>query len=59
MIEDGVNGYLCDDLSVDAYVDTVMKFINNPIDSESVVASYNKSFSIQKCAIDYVKLYKS
>ena len=59
VIEDGVNGYLCDDLSVDAYVDTVMKFINNPIDSESVVASYNKSFSIQKCSIDYVKLYKS
>ena len=59
VIEDGVNGYLCDDLRVDAYVDTVIKFINNPIDSESVVASYNKSFSIQKCAIDYVNLYKS
>lgn len=59
VIEDGVNGYLCDDLSVEAYVDTVIKFINNPIDSELVVASYNKSFSIKKCAIDYVKLYKS
>ena len=59
VIEDGVNGYLCDDLSVEAYVDTVIKFINNPIDRELVVASYNKSFSIQKCAIDYVKLYKS
>lgn len=59
VIEDGTNGYLCDNLSVGAYVGAVIKYINEPIAKEKVIAVYNKSFSIRRCAVDYDGLYRS
>lgn len=57
VIEDGVNGYLCDDLSVDAYCTAVKRYIDKPLSKEALVDNFSTNYSMNICAEKYEKLY--
>ena len=62
MIEDGVNGFLSADMSVEAYSETLERFIEtNGSKKEKLrnnaIESFNKHYSIEKTANDYISLF--
>lgn len=59
VITDGYNGYLADGQSVEEYVDAVNKFVNQPIQRQLLIDYYQSKYSMEGCALSYVKLYKA
>jgi glycosyltransferase involved in cell wall biosynthesis len=59
-IEDGVNGYLCDDISVNALEKTIKKYIENKnlFNPEQIALDARKKFSGDIQARAYIELYK-
>jgi glycosyltransferase involved in cell wall biosynthesis len=60
-IEDGVNGYLCDEISVNALERVIEKFIVNKsfFNREEIALAANERFSSEKQALAYLELYRS
>ncbi len=59
IIQEGVNGYLSDDISKESYKEAVKKFLNHPsCDAEKTRAIFDESYSIEKTAKEYTGLYK-
>ncbi len=62
MIENGVNGFLSHDLSVESYSNMLLAFCNSSKDdryllSQNALSSFAK-YSITKCAEQYIEIYK-
>lgn len=58
VINDNVNGYLSNDLSVDSYVNAICRFISAPIEKRKLIEFYKDHYSIEKCANEYInKVY--
>lgn len=59
IIQEGVNGYLSEDVSKESYKKAVKKFLENPThDSEKTRAIFDKHYSIERTAKEYLALYK-
>ncbi len=59
IIEDGINGYLSDDVSCDTYQAVIKRFLENPThNSAKTKEIFNKNYSIENTAKNYTKLYK-
>ena len=59
IIEDGVNGYLSDDVSVESYKAVLKRYLKNPThDAVKTKAIFDQHFSIQQTADNYMALYK-
>lgn len=62
MIEDGVNGFLSDDLSVESYTNAFARFIEKNNDEKAEIKrksieTFNAKFSIEKTVKDYIALF--
>ncbi len=59
IIQDGVNGYLSEDVSKESYKKSVKRFLENPThDVEKTREIFDKNYSIEKTANNYLDLYK-
>lgn len=58
-IENGVNGYLCEEISVKALHSTIQKFMLAPdiFDQEKIAAAAKEQYSLCKQANSYIQLY--
>lgn len=57
VITDGVTGYLSSDLSVDAYLDALKRFIAKPLPAQNLMNYFETNYSIEVCAAKYEKFY--
>jgi len=57
VIEDGINGYLVSDFTVDSYCDALIRYIEHPIDKTAIINSFQQRFSMSVCAGKYLNLY--
>jgi glycosyltransferase involved in cell wall biosynthesis len=59
IINEGISGYLSEDVSVKSYKEAIKRFLENPThDSEKTIQQYKNNYSIEKTADEYLKLYK-
>lgn len=60
MVQDGKNGYLCPEISVDALTATLEKFLANPdvFDREEIAKTAAKKYALEVQAEAYKKLYE-
>jgi glycosyltransferase involved in cell wall biosynthesis len=60
VIEDNINGFLSADFTEDSFVEMFKRFVVNykMIDKNTLIKFYNDRFSIEKCAEQYLKVYK-
>ncbi len=59
IIQEGVNGYLSEDVSKESYKKAVKRFLENPThNAEKTRAIFDKHYSIERTAKDYMDLYK-
>lgn len=58
VITDGINGFLSQDFSEESFVKTIEKALNTKIDKNQIFDTYDKKFSMIKCAKEYEKIYK-
>ncbi len=60
IIQDGMNGYLSEDVSLESYKKIVKKFISKPLKVDKKNKEiFEKKYSISACMEQYYKLYKS
>lgn len=55
LIEDGKNGFLASDFSIEAYTGVLRKFVQSRrlIQKEAMIDFYERNFSMEKCAKEY------
>lgn len=58
VVTDGVTGYLAEDDNVVSYVDTVNRFMTNPLSRDVITRYYDDNYSMEKCCNRYIELYK-
>jgi glycosyltransferase involved in cell wall biosynthesis len=60
MVQDGENGYLCPEISVDALKNTIEKFLANPsvFDSEKIAKKAQEKYALEVQAKAYIDLYQ-
>lgn len=59
VIKDGETGFISPSFSEVDFVDTVRRATATPISKDSIYKTYKSSFSMEKCAKQYVKVYES
>lgn len=59
VIEDGVMGYLSEDVSLLSYLSAVHRFLECRLDSGALKRHFENHFSMQACAEKYLEIYKS
>ena len=64
MIQDGVNGFLSSDMSVEAYSEAIERFIETRENEKEMlrknaIDSFNKYYSIEKTVNDYLELFSN
>lgn len=62
MIENAINGFISQDMSLDAYVKAIESVINlSNIEKQSMkqagIRTFSEKYSIQTCVDNYIKLY--
>ncbi len=58
VIEDGKNGYLSKDMSVESYKEALKRVIvEDTIDKNALISEYKDKYSVEKCAQKYLELY--
>ncbi len=58
IIQEGVNGYLSEDISKESYKEAIKRFLSNPAcDTEKTRAIFEENYSIEKTAKEYATLY--
>ncbi|HIP47244.1 MAG TPA: glycosyltransferase [Campylobacterales bacterium] len=59
IIQEGVNGYLSEDVSKESYKEAVKRFLEKPThDGEKTRAIFDNHYSIERTVKDYMDLYK-
>ena len=60
MIQDGITGYLSENVTESAYYDAVKRFLNNRnlIKKENLVIHFEELYSIEHCALKHRQLYQ-
>jgi glycosyltransferase involved in cell wall biosynthesis len=59
IIEDGLNGYLSEEVNIESYKAVIKRFIDNPThDAKQTQAIFQEHFSIEKTAENYMHLYQ-
>jgi glycosyltransferase involved in cell wall biosynthesis len=60
MIQDGITGFLSENVSESAYYDAVKRFLNNRnmIQKENLVKHFEELYSIEHCALKHRQLYQ-
>ncbi len=59
LINDGINGFLSKNINNDSYVITLIRALNSKIKAENCIFFYKKNYSMKRCALQYIKLFKS
>lgn len=59
VIQDGKNGFLSPEITIDSYLSTVIRAIENRSLLESIIKSYKDKYSMELCAEKYMELYTS
>jgi glycosyltransferase involved in cell wall biosynthesis len=58
LIQEGINGYMSEDMSVESYLALFKRFIeNDKLDSEKIKNIFQEKYSIKQCANKYLDLY--
>ncbi len=57
VIEDGKNGYLARDLSVESFVEAVLRFFSTGEDIRNIAEIYRNHYSMESCAREYVEVF--
>lgn len=60
VLTDGVTGYLAEDVSIESFMATIDKYIddNNKIQSKYLIDYFRENYSIDACAENYLLLYE-
>ncbi len=59
LIQEGINGYMSEDMSVESYLALFKKFIESQkLDSQKIKNIFEEKYSIKQCAQNYLNLYK-
>lgn len=60
MVQDGTNGYLCPEISIEALKNTIEKFLANPtvFDREKISKEAHEKYALEVQAKAYIDLYK-
>lgn len=60
MVQDGTNGYLCPEISVDSLKQTIEKFLDNPaiFDREKISKEAHEKYALEVQARAYIDLYE-
>lgn len=59
IIVSGINGYISEYISVESYLDILMKFIEKPLNNrKKIFAIYKERYTMDVCALQYLNLYK-
>ncbi len=59
VIEDGKNGYLSDGFDEISFLKTIKRYLLNPLkDDKKIKEIFEKNYSIEKTALDYMDIYK-
>jgi glycosyltransferase involved in cell wall biosynthesis len=59
LIQEGINGYMSKDMSVESYFKLFKKFIeNDKLDFQKIKDIFEQKYSIKQCAQNYLDLYK-
>ena len=59
VVIDGNTGYMSADLSVEAFMKAVHRYLANPIDRVSLQKYFDDNFSMTSCCSKYIELYHS
>lgn len=59
VIEDGKTGYLSKSLEIDDVIATIKRALQKPLDKSQIRNAFKQRFSIEKCADEYISIYKS
>lgn len=57
VIEDGVIGYLSEDVSLDAYVEAIERYLKDGLSPERNIDYFNANFTMSQCAKKYLAVY--
>ena len=57
LIEDGVIGYLSEDVSLDAYVVALERYLKDALSPERNIEYFNANFTMAQCAKKYLEVY--
>lgn len=57
VIEDGVIGYLSKDVSLDAYVEAIERYLKDGLSSQRNMEYFNANFTMKQCAKKYLEVY--
>lgn len=57
VIQNGITGYLCKEITKESYIETVLYAIENKLDSESIIKYFEQNFSMVKCTYRYLELF--
>jgi glycosyltransferase involved in cell wall biosynthesis len=59
LIQEGINGYMSKDMSVEGYLELFKRFIDGPkLDSSKIIDIFHEKYSIKQCAKNYLELYE-
>ena len=59
IIDDGINGFIAKDLSVDAYAEAMKRFLDHPpLDKTKITEKFDQNYSISITTNRYYELYK-
>ena len=59
VVIDGKTGYMSADLSMEAYLKALHRYLADPLDRVSLQEFFNDNFSMTSCCTKYVELYRS
>lgn len=57
VIEDGKSGYLSKDMSLEAYINAVIRYLDSPIEKKNIIDVFNAKYSIKECTKKYLQIY--
>ena len=61
MIQDGITGFLSENVSETAYYDAIKSFLNNKniVKKETLINYFEENYSIEQCALKHISLYQN
>ncbi len=60
IIVPGINGYVSEENNLESYVETLIRFIKKPLKNrEKIIEIYKEKYTMQRCALLYLDLYKT
>lgn len=59
VVVDGQSGYLSKDLTVNAYIQALRRYLDKPLDRQYLHDFFVGNYSMEKCCLNYLSLYES